>query len=46
MAQNWRSPVTPVMVRRQSDIFCFSLAIRVSRSVPLFERAVDYVWSG
>jgi len=32
MAQNWRAPV---MVRRQPDIFCFSLAIRMSRSVPL-----------
>jgi hypothetical protein len=39
MAQNCRAPV---MVRRQPDIFCFSLAMRMSRSVPLFDPAVDY----
>jgi hypothetical protein len=32
MAQNWASPV---IVRRQPDIFCVSLVIRMSRSQPL-----------
>jgi hypothetical protein len=39
MAQNWRAPVR---VRRQPDTFCLSLVMRMSRSVPLFDPAVDY----
>jgi len=34
MAQNCRAPVR---VRRHPDTFCFSLIMRMSRSVPLFE---------
>jgi hypothetical protein len=31
-----------VRVRREPDTFCRSLAIRMSRSDPLFDPAVDY----